>query len=290
MEYKYIIDDREHFISKRITQFSEVEATVLRIEVGDIALLLNDVIIAVFERKTISDLSSSIKDGRYDNKEKMIECREKTACKLFFIIEGEWWLFGKKPSKNEESLFGKKPSKNEESLGLLPYSTLESSLFHLQMRDDIHIIHTKNVEDTIGALNSFAKSIMSLHKKYPPTNIPQRGAGNAEELLVKKIKSDDEILCEIWCALPGIGKVKARTLSKKYTIAEYIMNNVESLKSSNASSLLKKIPLCGKKTVEKMAHFELETLCTMSEDELRTIVPKKCANGVFKFLHIKIIH
>lgn len=264
MNYRYVIDDREHHIIERIDQFTDIKADVWRMEIADIALLLGDVVVALFERKTIADLASSIKDGRYNNKEKMIEYRNEYDCKLYFIIEGDWSY-----------------EPNQESQGL-PHNALESALFHLQMRDDIHIVHTKNVEDTIKSLNSFAKSISALHKKYPPKAV----VANASALTIKKIKPDSEILIEIWCAMPGIGRVKARTTGEKMTIADYVTRTPAVVCST--AELLKRIPLCGKKTVEKMAQLDIIKVCYMTESDFNAFTTKKCASTIYKFLHIKI--
>ena len=89
MKFKLIIDDRERSIYPYLeTELYNIEYIIKRINIGDYSIIDDsNKIIVCFERKTLEDLASSIKDGRYGNKESMIELREKTNCKLFYIIE-----------------------------------------------------------------------------------------------------------------------------------------------------------------------------------------------------------
>lgn len=62
----------------------------LQMTVGDFAIADESRIYAIIERKTIADLSASIKDGRMANKDKLISLRRQSGCDVVFIIEGDW--------------------------------------------------------------------------------------------------------------------------------------------------------------------------------------------------------
>ncbi len=68
-------------------------------------------LIAIFERKTLSDFASSFKDGRYENKQKMINTRNITNCRLFFIVEGNI------------------PKNKIQKINGIPFQNIESSIF-----------------------------------------------------------------------------------------------------------------------------------------------------------------
>jgi len=117
--------------------------------VGDYAIIENrtERLIAIFERKTLEkDFPASIKDGRYANKEKMIKAREKSNCRLYYLVEGP---LNPPPTKK---------------FSYIPYSVIESAIIHLEMRDGFHIIRTENINDTVKRLIRF---IYSLHTVNP---------------------------------------------------------------------------------------------------------------------------
>src|SRR3989304_6649173 len=115
MKYKLIIDDRERAIFPYLeTELYDIKYKKTRINVGDYAICdENDNIIICIERKTLEDFASSIKDGRYENKNNMIELRKKNNCKLVLLLEGDAYP---KPNK----LYGR-----------IPYKIIESAIFHI---------------------------------------------------------------------------------------------------------------------------------------------------------------
>lgn len=268
MLFSYVIDDREHVISKLVDHFT-VDVYKKRLSVGDFALYSGDTLFAVFERKTIEDLASSIKDGRYHNKEKMIECREKTDCKLFFIIEGDWSF-----------------QTSNESVNGIKHSTLESAIFHMQVRDNIHMIFTRDIIDTINALNSFAKSMVNLAKKRAETPV-KIGSSTPQ--------NDDLVYCKMWQVFPGIGPIKSQTYAEKFTIADiYTQDSLKQLTNYLEDpiifkSLLKAIPSCGAKTLDKImkTKITLKDLINMNPTEICKCfnLPLGVSNNIYKFLH-----
>lgn len=145
-----VIDDRERAIFPHLkTEAYNIKYTISRIEIGDYAIIdnLRNKIIAVFERKTLEDLASSLKDGRYENKTKMLNLRAKTGCAVFFILEG--------PTSPAPNTF----------FGGIPYAKLESAVFHMMVRDNISVIHTLHTLDTMNKLIRFYHSMISLVSK-----------------------------------------------------------------------------------------------------------------------------
>jgi ERCC4-type nuclease len=126
-----LIDDRE----KNVIPFFKINACginykVTRVTIGDYAVLYRDKILFIIERKTWADLASSIKDGRKNNVKKMIKARNDTNCILIYLIEGN-------PIPSDKSKYGR-----------IPYKNLRSHLDHLIFRDNIHIIHSKDMDHT----------------------------------------------------------------------------------------------------------------------------------------------
>lgn len=140
-----IIDDRENDVKQFIeSELYDIHTRVQRITVGDFALLYKGKIVAVFERKTYVDQAGSLKDGRHQNKQNLIDIHNKLHCSKFYIIEGPAF-----PSPNKT--FGRKP-----------YKDLESGIDHLMIRDGFQIIYTENPKHTAQRLNRFTKSMYRL--------------------------------------------------------------------------------------------------------------------------------
>jgi len=140
-----VIDDREKAISNLLQENSEIKYTVKRITIGDYALILNDNIEMIVERKTLKDLASSILDGRKDNIAKLIELRLQTNCKIAYIIEGNTPNYNRKINR-------------------IPYKNLLAHLDHLMMRDNVFILYTKSPEDTLERLTYLLKNISTIKK------------------------------------------------------------------------------------------------------------------------------
>ena len=138
-----IIDDREKKIIEIIDNY-KIDYKIERINIGDIAICYYNKIIAIIERKTWNDLSSSIIDGRKENVNKLLLLRNKIDCKIFYFIEGN---IDPKPN----SRFNR-----------IAYKNLRSHLDHLIFRDDIHIIHTKNTDCLINRIIELMNNYLTI--------------------------------------------------------------------------------------------------------------------------------
>jgi len=124
-----------------------------RLDVGDYVIGPVEGRIAVFERKTAADFAASLKDGRADNFEKMIAYRksapEREECAEVFlglILEGP-----------------------RDTGGGVPWDCVESKIYHLAIRDNIHHFATSGPKATLDFLESFARSMSSLRGRQRAT-------------------------------------------------------------------------------------------------------------------------
>jgi ERCC4-type nuclease len=216
--YKLIIDDREQKIIPYLKNINddEIEIKIDRINIGDYCIIWKDYILFAIERKTWKDLSASIKDGRKENVNKLISIRTKyPLCKVFYLIEG----------KSRYS-----PNKK---FNRIPYKNLQSHLDHLMMRDNIFIIYSSDIEDTSKRLIELIKNFITLQS--PILNEISLLTGGeeiqekkSEELLKTKIiKSDIEIIYNIWCCIPGITTKTANLfIEKDIHISDLLLNKI----------------------------------------------------------------
>lgn len=162
-----IIDDRERAVIEYLEDLSHdfhIDYKVERLLVGDYALVYKGHIMHIIERKTLSDLAASLRDGRKDNINKLINVRESTGCQLSYLIEGKQF-----PNPNE--LFHR-----------IPYKNLRAHLDHIAYRDGIHMLYTKDQQHTAYRLFEFAKNFSTI-KPSPFDEI---------ELLIKNKESANE--------------------------------------------------------------------------------------------------
>ena len=120
---------------------------------GDILLKDdNDTLILLIERKTISDLLSSIGDGRYrEQKARLIS--NYNIQNIAYLIED---VYNEKMSKYSNN-------KNSESI-------MYGAMINLMWRDHIKIIRTVNLADTIKFLENLMRKIIKTPKLFSGEN------------------------------------------------------------------------------------------------------------------------
>jgi len=130
---KIIIDSREtnlynNIIERDLDKYTD-KITIIKeqLEIGDIHIQMDD-LIYVYERKTVNDLLSSVKDSRYKEQKSRLLSNYKN---VNYIIEGSDII----------------ASNNKHNQNLLT-----SIYFNSTYRDNIKIFFTKNINDTITFL------------------------------------------------------------------------------------------------------------------------------------------
>lgn len=236
---KLIVDTRERNVLRHQKEFEDISYEVKQITTADYVVTCGDSIIAAIERKSLEDYAASIKDGRSDNKKKLIELRQKTGCALIYIIEGE-------PFPRPNACFGN-----------IPYRFIESSIFHLTVRDRITILHSADTLGTAGLLARFVKSMDTLSEKADFEDINSQNNAEAEpdavqtiniheELTKKHARSDHEVARELWSCFPGISVETADEYSKTWSIADIVCEripraDIQKFKMANGRKISKKV-------------------------------------------------
>lgn len=139
------IDDREKKIIKYYQEYDDNFTTwkVERLKIGDF-IICNGNKRIIIERKTLKDLSSSIKDRRIYNQINNLKNQKDIFC---FIIEG---------SINEYIILQKNKINH-----LLPVTSIKTRLKHMK-EEGIIIFYSKNILDTINNLEVYIPVYFSL--------------------------------------------------------------------------------------------------------------------------------
>lgn len=258
---KLIVDTRERNVLRHAKEFEDVSYEVKQITTADYVVTCGNNIVAAIERKSLEDYAASIKDGRSDNKKKLIELRKKTGCALIYIIEGDAF-----PRPNA-------------CYGNIPYKFIESSIFHLTVRDRITILQSADTLGTAGLLARFVKSMDTLADKVDfdeintaNTGLSTKGTDGADtagtkgadgtngadstngteisdihaELTRRHVRTDHEVSRELWSCFPGISVETADEYSKVWSIADIVCEripraDIQKFKMANGRTISKKV-------------------------------------------------
>lgn len=152
--YRLIVDTREHdlimTIPKLIEQYKvPIEMVVEALDIGDIELQRDTETVCVFERKSLTDLASSITDGRY--KEQSLRLKE--ACELpdsskYYILEGDMMRY--KPRTRGRPV---------------TRAVLYGAITSLTYSKGFHVLKTSCLQETAELLVRFADKVRRIDEE-----------------------------------------------------------------------------------------------------------------------------
>lgn len=141
-----IIDNREknsQSLYNSLSHLIDDKSSIIidTLPVGDYQFSIDNNIILVIERKTITDYASSIKDGRNrEQKGRLLSAYPKS--KILYLIEGDL-------TQNNSSYRFNNVNKD----------TIFSAIFNTILRDGIQVFHTSNNSETIEVITSLYKKL-----------------------------------------------------------------------------------------------------------------------------------
>ncbi len=158
---------------ENVPKFKNIELCVQNLHIGDIVLALDDKDYIIIERKTVSDLASSIKDGRYEEQSFRLDGSEYHNHNIMYLIEGD---------------LTKMPNYFKNNIDKM---TLYSALFSLNYFKGFSVLRTINlVETAIFICNSLIK----LHKSI--INDGKLPYYKDRKIINNNIVKDDLDVCE----------------------------------------------------------------------------------------------
>jgi ERCC4-type nuclease len=225
MNVKIKIDSREKDLIKKIMdekskneKYKEIEIETGNLLIGDIHILLNEKEKILIERKTVSDLFASIKDGRYEEQSFRLQENEIHNHNIVYLIEGN-------VKKDNQQIYF-------------------SSIFSFFYFKGFSIMRTNHIDESVFyILNSSMKLYKDTKKGKIGYYIDKMENEETETKkdyieVVKKSKSDHitkENINEVMlCQIPGISRMTAKVLMDKYIdifqLVEEIRKNKDCLK------------------------------------------------------------
>jgi ERCC4-type nuclease len=214
-----VVDDRERAVIIYLSKILKVK--VERITVGDYAFVYKGKVIVIVERKSLKDLASSIKDGRMENNNKLLEAQKKHGCQILYIVEGSAY-----PTL-------------ERRIGRMSYKCLQGKLDSLLFRHNIKIIWTKDCEHTAKRLAGLAETFTKFAKDglYGEFKNVKVGANRAVEInTVIKPKhklNQDQVHLQMLTKLSGVSYKTAMAALQYYTVFQLLTGQTDATKCYN---------------------------------------------------------
>tara|TARA_Y100000591_G_C21852636_1_gene712674 strand:+ start:562 stop:1275 length:714 start_codon:yes stop_codon:yes gene_type:complete len=219
---KVIIDSRESKLKEIL--MGEADFEFQNLDIGDIIFKKDDKTILVVERKTESDLYSSIRDGRY-KEQKLRLTSSYSLNQILYLIE---------ESKNKFKI-------NE--------SIVKGAIINMTFRDNIKIIFSKNLIETSEYIRMLKKKIEKTPEFFIKIQEEKSETSYLDTVKVAKKDNMNPKLCNIvqLSQIPGVSKQTAETIINKYGSLTNLITEYNKLDKDKAIPMLKEIKLANRK-------------------------------------------
>ena len=229
------IDSRENKLKDRLKESAEQLCNTLNVinivtvecdnlYCGDFIIEFQHKPIIVIERKTLSDLVASIRDGRYRvQKAKLVDTFGRDI--VTYVIEGN---FDYSPSP----LFIESMDK---------YSIV-SSLINTHVRDGLHVVHTQNLNDTHDYIIALLTRLIKDPKKYVKSGEGSTIVCQKEDMIVKnKVNSKEDLFFYQLTQVPGISAKTAQAFVDTFGNIKKFYDEMSNVNNEEKLKLLKNI-------------------------------------------------
>jgi ERCC4-type nuclease len=207
------IDNREKYLIEALKE-REIVFEIVTLDVGDVRISHDNRTIVIIERKTISDLDQSIKDGRYrDQKYRMLDNYDRKQ--IMYIIEGFEYAC---------------------------YDRVKGAIINTLIRDDIKVFTLDAVGDTASFINDIAKRV----EKEPEKYLSESGGGSSNidniKTMVKHTKNTyitKELFFNLTlCNIPSVSGNISKIIVEKYIDLKNMINtaNIEDISNLKLAS------------------------------------------------------
>ena len=190
------IDTRETEIKEffKNAHYAKIE----RLPLGDIIFQWNGVDIWIIERKQVSDLAHSIKDGRFREQKCLLS--NYNSSQILYLIEGNLDL----PLNTEVQ-------KN------MPVKTLYSSIYNMLLRDNLKVYKTSGMNETLRFLKNFVWKIQKQGNSFMKNYTIEDYHDSNMRMKLSKKKELDKPTCFMYqlCQIKGVSSKYCKSNSSK---------------------------------------------------------------------------
>ena len=252
------IDTREQSLLQQINKLVETIPIFNKIIVQTETLPIGDIIICdgeteklIIERKTLADLQSSIKDGRYEEQSYRLNGLNHHNHNIIYLIEG---------NLNHTNRF---------TSGVTEKLTLFSAMFSLNYYKGFSIFRSFSLEETATIICNMAYKLEpdQITSDQIQSDEPVEVQENNYVNVIKKVKKEN-ITCEnigaiMLCQIPGVSSSTALTIMEKYKTIQNLIkeleadtNTLKDISSTNAKGQTRKI---NKSSIANIIQFLIQS-------------------------------
>ena len=235
------IDTREHELIKKcelllvaVLVFKDLKIVVQQLPLGDIIISDNQNDNIIVERKTLSDLAASIKDGRYEEQSYRLNGLSLHNHNIVYLIEGDLSKFNSFKERIDKQ-------------------TIYSAMFSINYYKGFSLARTNTIDETAFMICNMAYKIGKETSKTPyyqnkivtneevdlesnvvlesNTNLVLEVKEKDYCSVIKKVKKDnitvDNIGEIMLCQIPGVSSVSAITILGKFKTLPNLIKSIE---------------------------------------------------------------
>lgn len=219
---KIVLDERECALWTKMTNQPELSNNIISksvLPLGDISIRMDDdQEIVLLERKSLQDLLSSIKDGRYvEQSHRLQHSTEILSHNIIYIIEGVMTQYTNKDRK-----------------------TIYSAMTTLNLFKGFSVIRTSGVQETADWILAMVDKMTREFKKGKTLHFTKESAISTVDSnqtpipeycsVVKKVKKEnltpENMGQMILCQIPSISSVSAIAIMEKYKSISQLMREL----------------------------------------------------------------
>ncbi|MHA2038078.1 MAG: crossover junction endonuclease [Promethearchaeota archaeon] len=198
MDIKLILDTRENALHKLLPN-----AIIKSLDIGDILFELNGEPVVIIERKSVSDLASSIYDGRAREQKARLLNSGVSREKIMFLIEGDL-------NKNID-----------EKVGCIKTNTLLGSIINTIFRDGVKVYKTACVQETAIFIDKLLCKLIKDYKDFYKYSNTTEGITECEYSATLKTSKKANMTPNVWfitqlSLVPQVTNKLASVIVEKY--------------------------------------------------------------------------
>ena len=295
-EIQICIDNREHGLHKQIQyyldsieQFSNSGGVSGKIQLSIVStpLPIGDIIIKsidktnenteteelIIERKSVSDLLSSIKDGRYEEQSYRLNGSSIHNHNIIYLIEGS--ILTQTTSQYTNKYTSKTNKENDKF-------TAYSAIFSLNYYKGFSVIRTVSLEESAlficNCANKLRKGIMDKKRPYYTNSATSNSTSNANNNIqineqqpsspslshysqvIKKVKKENITPSNIGeimlCQIPGISSITAVVIMNKFHTMDNLIKSIK----EEGDTCLKEITYTNNDKTRKISKSSIENI------------------------------
>ena len=273
------IDTREHELFKKceatisaVPKFSAIKLVSETLPLGDIIINDGTDDCIIIERKTLSDLSASIKDGRYEEQSYRLNGIQHHNHNIVYLIEGDMQRFNSFKERIDKQ-------------------TMYSAMFSINYFKGFSVMRSNTIDETATMVCNMVYKVVSGLKAgkkgyYSINNVTKekeekKTNDESQEILKEEVNKEKE---KDYCTV--VKKVKKDNITTD-NIGEIMLCQIPSISSTTALAILsqfKTLPNLIKSIQEDETC--LNAICTTDANGKSRKISKTAIASIIKFLKV----